>query len=243
MLTGEPSPKKPRTHGPGGGVDGPGSSVEGQVNLLNISEAAGEPLQQVKLPLKTAKKPPVLAQHPGGTVFLKNAEKDAVTMPCATIILGFGKTTYRQIKDNAEPFDSSCNFEFRLTKSTDFIIIGSSLTTVGAAVNEKSEEKSADDAKVCYHTMNDEPGNTSVAFTLTQDVQVVCRSKPLKDQGTSATAASFGAFVNVDVKKNEPAIQLVWVCKWGASGLLPVRPVVVTTCTVTLPGEKCIAMT
>ena len=239
MLTGEPSPKKPRMHGPD---DGPGSSVAVQPNLLDISEAVGEPLQEVKLPLKTAKKPPVLAQHPGGKVFLKNAEVDAVTLPCATTILGFGKTTYRQIKDNAEPFDSSCDFEFRLTKSTDLIMIGSSLTTVGAAVNEKSEEKSANDAKVCYHNMQDEPGNTSVTFTLTQDVQVVCRSKPLKEQGSSATMASFGAFVNVDVKKNEPAIQLVWVCKWGASGLVPVRPVVVTTCTVTLPGKKCIAM-
>ena len=72
--------------------------------------------------------------------------------------------------------------------------------------------------------------------------EVLCRPKSLDLQGTTPTSASFGAFVDMNLKKYPGVIEVVWVCKWSPSGLMPVRPVVATMCGVTLPGKKCIAM-
>ena len=110
------------------------------------------------------------------------------------------------------------------------------MTTYGEAVAQYAKAKTSEMAKVCYHTIEREPGNDAV-FKLKQDHKVVMRALETAQQGT-VTGASFASFVPLRLWKLADAewYEIVWACKWVNTGLIPVRPVVVAKVTFTLPG-------
>ena len=165
MLTGEPAPKKATT-------TVPGADDEAKLALLDIAVASGEPLHNVKIPRLAAKNAPSLAQHAGNKTYLKNSADDAITMPSATVLCGYGKVAYRQIKDDAESFDPAHDFDFCLADSNAKVIVDGSLLTLGQLIQNRTDEKSAADAKVCYHTIEDNEPGSATSFVCKQNTQV-----------------------------------------------------------------------
>ena len=97
--------------------------------------------------------------------------------------------------------------------------------------------KTAEMAQVCYHKIkrNQEDVN---AFALGRVSDVACRPNAAQGEQGVATCSSFGAFLpNVRVW-NTDWCKSAWVCKWQQHGLMPVRPLVVTTKVVELPPKK-----
>ena len=167
LLDGEPASKKAKTD-PGAADD----DANLDEYLLDIAEASGEPVHNVKIPKLAARNAPSLAQHAGNKTFLKNPGDDAVTLPRATVLCGYGKISYRQVKDDAEAFDPARDFDFHLPNSNTKVIFDGSLLTLGQLIRSKTEEKSAAEAKVCYHTIEEsDPGSVS-SFLCKRNVQV-----------------------------------------------------------------------
>jgi len=167
LLTGEPAPKKAKTAAPGADAD---ANLDHY--LLDIAEASGEPVHNVKIPRLAARNAPSLAQHAGNKTYLKNPADDAVTLPSATVLCGYGKVGYRQVKDDAEAFDPAHDFDFCLADSDAKLIFDGSLLTLGQLIRNRTEEKSAAEAKVCYHTIEEHEPGSATSFVCKQNVQV-----------------------------------------------------------------------
>ena len=165
LLTGEPAPKKAK-------MTVPGAGDEAKLDLLDIAEASGEPVHSVKIPRLSARNAPSLAQHAGNKTYLKNPADDAVTLPSATVLCGYGKVAYRQVKDDAAAFDPAQDFDFCLADSDAKLIFDGSMLTLGQLIGNRTEEKSAADAKVCYHTIEDSEPGSATSFVCKQNVQV-----------------------------------------------------------------------
>ena len=177
-----------------------------------------------------------------------NNSDSHVAINAGNILAGFGKIAFRTPGvDNATAIDPEVDIAFSPKDSSEQIIIEPNLTTIGDEVTKVSKEKSADMAKVCYHEIVRQPGAES--FTLKQTVSVVARSKDMSQQGV-ATGSSFGCYVPLKVwtpsDDATPAdgqwYKIIWACKWGPNGLMPVRPLIVVTCQLEIPGGHAIAI-
>ncbi len=113
------------------------------------------------------------------------------------------------------------------------------LSTFGCEVTEYANKKTMEEAKVCYHEIVRKPGDDT-QFDLTQKFSVVAKVKEVTAQG-ACTPNSFGAFVPLNIwapSDSEDAwLLVVWVCKWTANGLMPVRPLVILSNEITIPGS------
>ncbi len=118
-------------------------------------------------------------------------------------------------------------------------MIDNAVVTLKEAVANQSKEKTKDAAKICYHTIEETPGEEG-SFTLKRNLDVVCRSKDIAQQGT-ITPGSFGALGSFRIWMTNWC-QVVWSCKWGANGVMPLRPVVLTTSNIDIPPGKAIVV-
>ena len=218
----EPPVKKPKTT---------------NISFKKLEELEGDVLHECKIStIKTAKELLIMQSRTGSRQCLVNPGQDAVSVPVATLLVGFGKIKFRQLKGDSAPYDEALDYTFAPSGSADKVMIDNVMTTYGEAVSQYAKAKTSEMAKVCYHTIEREPGN-DVVFKLKQDFQVVMRAQDTAQQGT-VTGASFAAFVPLRLWKLADAewYEIVWVCKWVNTGLIPVRAVVVAKATFTLPG-------
>ena len=191
-----------------------------------------------------------------------NTSDSHISVAAGNVLTGFGKIQFRNIgTDNAAAFDADLDLAFAPKDSSTKIIMEPHLTTIGDEIVKKSKEKSSDAAKVCYHTIEQAPGQETGTFILKQDVNVVARSKDMTQQGT-VTGSNFGCFVPLKTwmppapcpeppaageagggdAPPSPWFEVVWACKWGPNGIMPVRPLVVVTSQLEIPAKHAVAI-
>ena len=132
--------------------------------------------------------------------------------------------SFRQPSDNnAETFDASQDIPFSPQGSETCVLVDSAVFTIGELVNKRSEEKTSDQANICYHNMEMLPHG---GFKLIQKLQGPCMGEIM------------GAFSDTQKLASESDWHaLLWQCRWSNNGLMPVRPVIVCTKDVGLPGK------
>ena len=196
-----------------------------------------ESLTEVKLAsVKMSKDLLVLAKRVGGVFSISNPSEDHASIPKGSMLLGFGKINFRQLKNDSIAFDPQLDFMFDPDSSEYMVALESlELKTLKELVSKQAETKTKADAKICYHDFEDVPGDTA-AFKLLRKIDVVCRCKDDNQQG-AVTPGSFG-YLSSFAMWNTSWTKVVWVCKWSSNGLTPIRPVVITTATVDIaPGK------
>ena len=151
------------------------------------------------------------------------------------MLTGFGRVAFRQLGiDDAAAFDAALDISFAPKNSETQIMIDTSLVTLEEVVAKYGKEKTADQAKIMYHklvpTIDD-------AFDLERSFEVIARPKDISQQA-SCTASSFAAYLSLKVWMKADWYDIFWVCKWAPSGLMPVRPVVVTTKQIEIPAKS-----
>ena len=159
-------------------------------------------------------------------------------MASGSMLCGYGRTSFRQIKDDTEAKDVELDIMFAPEKSDDLVMIETSLTTFGAVVTSYAEEKTKEAAKIQYHEIVPVPGNDTI-FTLKKLVDIACRPKPTGTQGP-ATPSNFAVFAPLKVWDTAFS-KTVWVCKWSANGLMPIRALVIITSPIEIPPNSAIA--
>ena len=203
------------------------------VDIASLPESITEvKLLSVKMPKDLL----VLAKRSGGVFSISNPSEDHGCIPKGSMLLGFGKINFRQLKNDSTEFDPQLDFMFAPDNSEYEVALESlELKTLKELVSKQADTKTKADAKICYHDFEDVPGDTA-AFKLLRKIDVVCRCKEDKQQG-AVTPGSFG-YLSSFAMWNTSWTKVVWVCKWSSNGLTPIRPVVITTATVDIaPGK------
>ena len=114
-------------------------------------------------------------------MYLVNPGDDHATITKGSILTGFGKISFRQPSDNnAETLDASQDIPFSPEGSETCVLVDSTVFTIGELVNKRSEEKTSDQANICYHNMEMLPQG---CFKLIQKTLVCARVKEQKLQG------------------------------------------------------------
>ena len=97
----------------------------------------------------------------------------------------------------------------------------------GTAVRKwaEAQNKTLAQCKVAYHTIVEEAG-TPWTFKLKCDLDVVAR---MKNEQVPANQVNAGTVIGVkQIASLDKLTCVAWSCKWTASGLMPVRPLLVT---------------
>ena len=210
------------------------------MSTIGLDSLSGDLLHEAELTLIKLPKHNLTFQiRSGGAMYLVNPGDDHATITKGSILTRFGKISFRQPSDNnAETFDASQDIHFSPEGSETCVLVDSSVSTLGELVNKRSEEKTSDLANICYHNMEMLPQG---GFKLIQKTLVCARVKEQKLQGP-CMGGNMGAFSDTQKLASESDWRaLLWQCRWSNNGLMPVRPVIVFTKDVGLPGKQALS--
>ena len=138
----------------------------------------------------------------------------------------FGKGSFKLLRADQQPEAGS--IPFTLTSHKDLIMINGTLMTLGDAI---AKQRVTDvTARISYHEMIPVDGSPG-EFTVKCIHHVWFTKKP-DSEGTAAAAAHTHLSIASVLDHNEwntRASKLVWVVRWTAKGLMPVKAAAVLT--------------
>lgn len=108
----------------------------------------------------------------GNRVIIANPGSTAVTLRLGTVLLGFGRVTWRRVKpEEAEDPVPSSEMPVIFKSSSDKIMIGTSLMTLKEAVETRRKTHST--VNVCYHKIVEDVNSTVPGDFLVQTTSTV----------------------------------------------------------------------
>ena len=128
------------------------------------------------------------------------------------------------------------SLQFKISSQDDLVVLNSVVMDVGTVVRDQRAKKP--DAQICYHSIKvDEADPQKFNIEVTHNVVFVIRNDGLADKGINCH--------NIAAKEepkvwNTDVLNTLWVVRWAAKGLMPVKPVVHLNGTLNLlPGRAC----
>ena len=158
-------------------------------------------------------------------ILLINDSEETRFAPEGTFVVGLSKGVFANAESGDDPQPSELMFKFE--SSDDLVLVNGSLSTLQKAVADRKQIDPSD-GKIAFHETQG-CGLTSKGFNLKLNKQVVWKPK---DAGVPNYARENFGLVCVPFSRwNSQLTRIVWACKWNTmkKGLLPVKPVVVTT--------------
>jgi len=182
-----------------------------------------------------------LVIKPQHRIYLLNAGDKEVELAEGTLVAGFGKGKFK-FKEKEPEANPETHISFCLQSHDQKIMIGTTLRTLKSVVDEK--RKTDANPKVCYHKMEEIPGDELGAFKVVQVTEVLFglleQQDVPKDGGKDLLINRVGALIPISFWTTH-CTDIVWSCKWTPAGLQAVRPVVCLTMGVTLPAGHALA--
>ena len=118
-----------------------------------------------------------------------------------------------------------------LDDSSDYVYIGSKLTSVADAIDARAKEKPGSQLKVLYHDIKDDPRDDMPGHQKRiQKQRMVWKPEPspvkVEADSTDSVKMDYKHFAgSIETKKwNTDKCCVVWTVKWSTVGLAPVRP-------------------
>lgn len=81
-----------------------------------------------------------------------------------SLCCGFGEGKFREVSATTSPFDAEAEIAFDLKDASDLVMLDKKVLSLAEAIRAKKASTGA--ASVCYHTMQEKPGEDT--FTLQQ---------------------------------------------------------------------------
>jgi hypothetical protein len=182
-----------------------------------------------------------LVIKPQHRIYLLNAGDKEVELAEGTLVAGFGKGKFK-FKEKEPEANPETHISFCLQSHDQKIMIGTTLRTLKSAVGEKM--KTDANPKVCYHKMEETPGDELGAFKVVQVTEVLFgmleQQDVPKEGGKDLLINRVGALIPTIFWKSH-CLDIIWAMRWVPSGLQPVRPVCCLTQGVVLPPGQALA--
>ena len=198
------------------------------VEAASISEAL---LFEIKMIGKDA---PMLQLRANHSVYIHNRQFLEWSSERG-FVCGFGRGNFKMVKkDGSDAPEKSIHF--KISSQDDLVVLNGIVMDVGSVVRE--ERKKRPDAQICYHSIKvDEADPQKFCIDLTHYVVFIPKAEGLADKDFNCN--------NIAVKEelkvwNTSVLHTLWVVRWTAKGLMPVKPTVHLTGSLTLlPGKAC----
>ena len=183
------------------------------VESMKITEAL---LIEVKMmPSKDAMFLQIRAGH---QIYITNKAPHAVDVPPDSFVAAFGKGSFKLIKAGEEVAE---NIEFKLQNQDSLVVLNGLVVSVGKVVEEQRVKKP--DCEICYHSITQDDQNMK-KFELAQTHRIAFAYKP-EGEAVEVSQANVAA-KEILATWNSGLLQVLWLVRWSAKGLMPVKPVV-----------------
>ncbi|CAK0839110.1 unnamed protein product [Prorocentrum cordatum] len=165
-------------------------------------------------------------------VVVVNPTDKELSMTPSDELASFGKGNFKMVKkDEEQPAQS---YQFCLKTEEDLVVVNGVVTTVGRAVIAQRKQKP--DAQVRYHKCNvDDTNPEKMTFEQTHRVVFVCGEAP-----TETSKANIASKLTVEKWAQAKSGRILWHCKWGQTGLSPVKPAVFPVGNFKLKKDECL---
>ena len=167
----------------------------------------------------------------GHKAYISNEGAKDATLNTHERLGSFGKGPFKMLKPTDEIADRTHVFE--LHNQDSLVIFNGVVTTLAKVILE--QRKSKPDAGLCYHKLildaeeptkfNVEPTH-SVSFT------------PADSATAPITAMNMFGKEPLRVWQDSDVVAVIWVVRWGAKGLMPVKPEARLACSMVIPSGK-----
>ena len=166
----------------------------------------------------------------GSKLFLANDGTAGVELSAGTTVAGYWKGSW--LKREGEPRVTDVPYELR--DANDTVILDNKVTSLGQVIKEK-RAISPLEIKVLYHTLVDKPTSEDSSFFKCeekQNQQVLFRTEnvPIKEEqkDNDCVTLPHGNLAGClpAATWDTLATHVVWVLRWTARGLSPVRPLI-----------------
>ena len=195
-------------------------------------------------PLSNQKNPGLVFQiHSGSGVksmVLLNKSNTEVRLMQGFIVAGFGKGSWKERKDDEANKDKEILFDL---KPETFVLQGNQLKVVKDIVNALRMTKPA--SKVCYHELVDAPtAEDPSAWSLKRTLNVYFvpgKSNVVEGENQDPFEAKQAALASLfpnSLWETAKLASIVFTVRWTSPGLMPVRPQICLTASMTLPPES-----
>lgn len=183
----------------------------------------------------------------GNKIWLFNRTKDQVTLQPGHLVAGFGAGGYKHRKDG-EQHNVEKEVLFELSPSSLINVQGGNPLGYVSDVIQK-QRASDPKAQIAYHKITEDPSPDDAAkLSITLEARVVFIPSATsvneegeeKDKGKAKSIIARAAALLPATAWKTHCTSVVWLARWAALGLTPVKPQVILTKEVVLePGQAC----
>ena len=196
----------------------------------DITEAL---IQEAKV-VGLGKEGPWLQLRFGHKIYLVNKTMQEISVPEGSYIAGFGKGAFKLVKlDGSETPPGAITF--KLKSEDNWVVLSGNRVKLGDVVAE--QRKTKPDASVCYHKSIVDSNPTKFSLTMTHRVLFV----PKEDSSSECTINNIATKEELQHWVSEQ-VEVLWVVRWTAKGLMPVKPLVHTCEACVLPPGRAAAL-
>ena len=154
----------------------------------------------------------IRAQH---QVYLVNKSQQEWNSKGAIYVCGFGKGSFKLLKS-----DATEGITFRLHSSEDKVIFNGAVSPLSKIIAEQRQKKP--DCQICYHKLAVDDTDPK-KFALEQTHKVVFCPK---EESGEVNINSLAAKEALHSWNSSQCLEILWVVRWTAKGLMPVKPAV-----------------
>ena len=174
----------------------------------------------------------VLAICEGDRVFVANKREDALVIPACTMLASWAKGSFAIISSDAAI--PTTGIQWVLNDSANVVYADGVVQTIGKIINDKRHNEPST-AKVWAHNMSDSPTPADVSNVLLKANKNVYYTPSAPDTETmDVNSVGFKLLIK---QWASSVTEIVWNVRWNPTrGLVPIKPMVVTTQTINLPA-------
>ncbi|CAE7444301.1 unnamed protein product [Symbiodinium sp. CCMP2592] len=241
------------------------------LQAVDLDKVTGTEVAKMNLPnfkVAAGMSPPALSFRSDQKIFLMNNNPEGkkatlsrqtpikpfceVTFPEGSVLVGFGKGKWAQLKKDEE-LNKASDLMFTITAMDQKVLHENQLVTVKDALAGKAEPR------VQYHKLEDKPGKPGEKIVKQDPAMAQCSLtlhfgalvaehsvvfKPEKNQlnSTEKVTPVLGALYAEPESWNTSLTSAVWVVVHSINGLGPVRPVIIIPATFELDGMKAVEL-
>ena len=173
-------------------------------------------------------------------IFLHNASGNDVKMCAGMVLAGYGPGGWRKV--TADEAFGPHEVEFKLTPES-LVLHQGGLKTIKPVL--EAELMKNPSIGISYHkkvdsTQADQP----TAWTLTQEDRIgfVPKSIKIEEQEDGVQGKQVNMAASVPVSTWGGYAEVIWLTRWSAKGLLPVRPAVVLVSDIVVPAKSALIL-
>ena len=205
--------------------------IEGPTVLVEASSIPEALLFETKM---FGKDVPMLQLRANHSVYIFNRQSQEWSSDHG-FVCGFGRGTFKMVKlDGSDAPEKS--LQFKISSQDDLVVLNGIVMDVGSVVRDQRAKKP--DAQICYHSIKvDQAGPNNFNIEVTHNVVFLIKNDGLADKDLNCHNIASKEELKV---WTSDVLKTLWVVRWAAKGLMPVKPVVHLNGSLNLlPGRAC----